>query len=65
MEPPVVDGDAVLVIRVWFEPDHRNGFRARLLGLHPDEGGGTVLSSPEAVADAVGSWLADLRRGSR
>ena len=63
MHPPAGEGDAVLVIRVWFEPDHHNRFRARLLGLRPDDGVGTVLANPDTVADAVRKWLAGLRTG--
>jgi hypothetical protein len=57
-----VEGDAVLVIRVWCERDHHNRFRARVLGLRPDDRG-TVLSSPDAVTDAVRGWLAGFWKG--
>jgi hypothetical protein len=63
VEPPTAEGDAVLVIRVWCEPDHHNRFRARVLGLRPDDRSGTVLSSPDAVADAVRGWLAGFWKG--
>lgn len=54
--------DAVLVVSVWFEPAHRDGFRARLRSLDPD--GRTVVlgaaTSRAKVTDLVGQWLASL-----
>lgn len=50
----------VLVIRVWIEPGHDSGFRARLLaGDAADLVPIRAVTSPEQVVDAVRGWLAE------
>jgi hypothetical protein len=53
-----------MVVRIWQEPDHQDGFRARLFLTAP---GGRPLvvaaSSPEGVLDLVCAWLLGLQAG--
>ncbi len=58
MHAPPPDQDAVLIIRLWFEPEHRGGFRARILIGDLDNPSSTVaVSRPEDVIDTVRVWL--------
>lgn len=58
MHAPQPDQDAVLIIRLWFESEHRGGFRARILYGDLDDPSSTVaVSSPEDVIAAVRVWL--------
>jgi len=51
---------STMIIRVWNEPGHEHGFRARLTS---DPGGGgepqmSVIADPENVLESVRTWLA-------
>jgi hypothetical protein len=50
--------DAVLVIRVWYEPGPPPGLRARVIGADLDDPSASVaLASRDDVIDTVGGWL--------
>jgi hypothetical protein len=63
-EAPAAAGEAfsTMVVRIWQEPDHEDGFRARLFFTAP---GGQPLvgatSSPEGVLDLARAWLLGLQ----
>lgn len=65
-EAPAAQEEAfsTMVVRIWQEPDHEEGFRARLFFTAP---GGQPLvgaaSSPEAVLDLACAWLLALEAG--
>ncbi|MCU1519557.1 MAG: hypothetical protein JWQ75_4278 [Pseudarthrobacter sp.] len=48
-----------LVIRTWWEPDHAQGFRARVTSTRLPETGSTTVTTadPEEVLAAVRQWL--------
>ncbi|HEY9356637.1 MAG TPA: hypothetical protein VIQ52_10070 [Arthrobacter sp.] len=47
-----------LVIRTWWEPDHVQGFRARVTSQLPESGQTTVTTAdPEEVLAVVRRWL--------
>jgi len=55
---------STLVVRVWQEPDHARGFRARIF-LDPVSGGEPLVgaaASPEAVLEWTRQWLQGLAR---
>lgn len=62
--------EAVLIVRVWTEPQHSGGgFRARIVELADDPGGGpaaeppsVAVTSPEAVLERVGAFLEAFQR---
>ena len=57
-------GEGVLIIRVWREPDARDGFRARIIfGAADDptaEARFVVARDPSEVVTVVQNWLASL-----
>lgn len=54
-----VQGEAILVIRVWFEADHPQPFRARLVSRSDDASKAitSYAASREAVLAGVREWL--------
>lgn len=64
MDPTSATLDAFLVIRVWYEPGHPAGFRARLLGINRDDPATSlVLSNPDDIVAAVREWLNAVNTG--
>ena len=57
--------DALLVVSVWFEPGHHDGFRARLRSLGADGQMAAVgaASNRAKVTEMVGDWLDSLDSG--
>ena len=53
---------SIMVIQVWHEPGHEQGFRARLMS-NPGTGSDpqvSVVAGPEEVVESVRIWLAEL-----
>ena len=57
--------DALLLVSVWFEPEHHSGFRARLRTLGADGQMAVVgaASNRAKVTEMVGEWLDSLDSG--
>jgi hypothetical protein len=58
---PTFSREGVLVVRVWSEPEHESGFRARVLVVGPDDLSSTaVAATPAHLIGIVTDWLAAL-----
>jgi hypothetical protein len=62
--------EAVLIVRVWTEPQHSGGgFRARIVEITDEPGSGgadspsVAVTSPQAVLDRVNAFLEAYQRG--
>ncbi|MCJ7832158.1 MAG: hypothetical protein MUP92_01765 [Actinobacteria bacterium] len=60
MSPPRSDGTGVMILRLWIEPNHEKGLRARMTqttGAVSTSRSVVVASSKDAVCAAVRQWI--------